>query len=62
MMGLFQSSNGNGIFLFIMVRPLTYKDLYSLNLKSLLAPNTCPAKHDKDFFFPIQCSESLLNQ
>lgn len=60
MMGLFQSSNGNGFF-FIMVRPLTYKDLHSLNLKSLLAPNTCPAKHDKDFF-PIQCSESLLNQ
>lgn len=45
----FNQAMGMGFF-FIMVRPLTYKDLHSLNLKSLLAPNTCPAKHDKDFF------------
>lgn len=48
--GLFSAPFPAHTSFFVMLRFLTYKDLHSLNRKSPLAPNTCPAKHDKDSF------------
>ncbi len=48
--GLFPAPFPTHNSFFFMLRFLTYKDLHSLNHKSPLAPNTCPAKHDKGFF------------